>query len=651
MRQLKNLLLNINRTFKRSTNIDENQNTFYAICDVLYYSIKNEDLKVVQEITDFLYEDFDRIRLQFKNKPVVFPIHHYQLTNKLTQLLANNTNKSFRYLKDRTVGSLWLLGERTGFTISKETFSCIWMNLKTAVEYDDQDMIIDFWKNAHQHISYRLDYIYPNYVLNDMPKMTNQKEYDERIKQRKRFLQFTVALGGLLMYTKQYNTIQRCFKYTQSTPPKYELLPERMDEVFEHCIHFYDPYSENYPFMGFYYSFPKVEGLNEDGIIKKFICKYIALLFLRQYSLVPYLSYMEPLRLPNIPNEPREIKKWLENVDYFKLLIEEVYNDKQLLAEVGFGWLTDEWIIEKQKIHPLLFIENFKSELEKRLGLIEETQNISETKKENFLRETKKILEGVFKEYSQLSNENNLSGDVEKRYIYGGTALFSKNAFADNQGESYLNADTILAGSIANNFKEAISNSFLIHRSAYYLFSAKEVFQAIDMLNIDNNYILIAFRLNFHDLIDELKIEGLTKNSYKGIDIKHFDYVNYKALGNTIFVIKKDDLPRFEYLETNNAEKDKYELKQPISEEYKLYANIIDLNIHEDLRNLIEANNEGDLSKKVLAYIGFNFELQWKKNVDCISLRIYSEYLNRGIPNNLSDLQPLKNRKNDNDAS
>lgn len=647
MKQLLNLFANIKRVLKRNKAVDANQDTFSAICDIFYYSIKSGDEKVAETISKFMYVDFDRIRTEQADQPVIFPTQHYQLTYKLTQLLVKNDNTNFRYIENRATGGLWLLGEREGYKISESTYTWLWRNLKTAVEYKDQDMIMAFWMNAHQYITFQLAYIQEEYAEGKYPvEIRNQVEVDGRKNERNRFLQFTTALGGLLLYSKLYNTIQRCFRYTQSTPAKYELLPKRMDDVFERYIHFRDPYSDNYSFMGSVYSFPNIEGLNEDGLIKRYICKYIALLFLRQYSLQVYYSFQKPLAYPDTSFTQGELKTWIENIDFFRLLVEEVYRDRQLLDEVGFGWLTDEWLTQNEKPRPLQFIDDFKKLLEQKFDTKEKTQEISKEKVGKFLNSTKETLERTFKEYDKLSNKEPLSGDVEKGYIFGEITLLDKSVFADEQGVDTINFDSIFANMVSERVKDIIANSFFIHKTVNYLLSLDDVFRAIDKLNIgDDKYVLIAFGLNFNYLIHDLKIEGLSKTKYKELEIRHFVYANPQTVANTIFVIKKDDLPRLEYLDTDDVEKKKYGLETPINDTFKLYANVIDLYQKDDLRSEEETNAGEDLSKKVLAYIAFKLEIQWQKNINCISLGIYSEYQNKGIPNKLSDVKPIKEDK------
>ncbi len=630
-----------------SNNLSVEQDNFEVLSGLLIYSIKIRDESIAQTIAVFMSIEFDRVREKSNNSPVEFSFFHYLLINKLTTLLATNNYKEFNYLKDKSVGGIWLLGERAGYEISAATYQCLWANLKVAIEYKGGGMIMAFWRNAHYYISYRLDFIREGYVISEKPdegtssvKISNQKEVAERKKQRERFLQFTTALGGLLIYTKQYQLIQRCFSYTQSTPPRYDLLPTRMGEVFERYFHFIDPYSSNYPFMGHVYSFPNIEGLNEDGLIKKYICKYIALLFLRQYSLQIYLSYQEPLKTPATGGFSQgKRRKWTENIDYFKTLVKEVYADKQLLNEVGFSFLTNDWFKENEKPHPLEFIDNFKNELEEEFENTELTQEISEEIRNKFLASTKSILEETFNECNSISNKKELQGDIGKGYIRGSSAVFDKSAFADAQGVAYLNHDSILAYEVSINMKNIFFNSFLTHSTDSYLLSSKDIFKAIDKFNIDDSYTLIAFGLNLDHLIDTLKIKGLSKTSYKGIPLQYFENVDYQTVGNTIIIIKKEDLPKLNYLDISEKEKDQL---KAVSDEPPLYASIIDLNQNKDLRKEIEIENGEDLSKKVLAYIAFILELQWKKNIKYIALRQYNEYKNEGVPNTLNDIKPIK---------
>lgn len=118
------------------------------------------------------------------------------------------------------------------------------------------------------------------------------------------------------------------FNYTSSTPPVYELLPENMNQIFESFFTFQDPYYRNFPFITTKYNFPGLSGLNADAIIKKWISQYIALLFIRQYFISINYIYQRPLDFPTIPVNQQEKSNWLNSLDNFSNLVENILSNK-----------------------------------------------------------------------------------------------------------------------------------------------------------------------------------------------------------------------------------------------------------------------------------------------------------------------------------
>lgn len=170
--------------------------------------------------------------------------------------------------------------------------------------------------------------------------------------ERKKFIEFHYALGGLLTYKSRYSCIKRLFNYTQSQPPKYELLPETMREVFSFYFEVRDPYERSYPWISHQYPFPELSGISSDGVIKKWISSYMAILFLRQYKIVQYLITMKPLYFPAIPDTQGEIKNWIDGLDFFKNLVIEHLGNKELLKTLNLEFITQSWCDENDKPYP-----------------------------------------------------------------------------------------------------------------------------------------------------------------------------------------------------------------------------------------------------------------------------------------------------------
>lgn len=624
-----------NNLFNKNAPNKDNFEYFVAIADLLYYSIKNQNEKIAKTISEFLYSAFKEFRAKSQNEAVVYPSIFYDVVSKTIEELAFQKNKRLSFLEQRTAGSIWLLGEFEYAKISEETYSCIWSNLNLALKYDKDDYIIFHWEHAHQHLSYALNDI--NYY-----EVKNEQEIEEKIKQRKRFLEFHYALGGLLLYKRRYNCLKRAFTFTNSIPPRYELLPESMDEVFNLFFDFYDPYDLKYTWISNKYYFPELGGLNADGVIKNKICQYIALLFVRQYSIVPYLITMKPLDLPQIPKTQGEKKIWINNLDYFKQLVENTLNNDELLKETNLNFVNNEWCEKNDFTKPIQFIENLKQKVIDSYDGEEVEQRVSESKVLKFKNTTAEILKPVFDEYKVISNKSELLGDLKTFYIYGQSIVSDKSGFAEDQEAEHINFDSFLAENLSNKYKLAFSEIFFQVISKSYLLNFEDIIPAIIRLGIDiKDYVIVSFGIEIDRSEFVNRNSSLTLND---IEFVKFNHRNYNLVGDSLFILKKDDLPRIIYTELEVDEIEKYSLSQ-IDKSYELYATVIDLNKSIALRErLSQSNINKDLRKSVYISINFKHEVQWKKNIQCIQIKQASVYRERGIVDKINDIKSINEK-------
>lgn len=625
---------------KRHEDKENNYEYFKAISDILYSSIKEQNVTITRTISDFLYTAFQKEREKHVNEPVEYPISFYEVVYKAIDELAILKSKKFTFLEYRTIGGLWFFGELGNTKISEKTFTWIWRNLSLAIRYNNDDMIMYYWENAHEYFTYQLKQIFPEYS-DDNFEVTNKEEIEMRKKERERFLEFHYAFGGLLLYAKMYNCISRIFNYTNSIPPKYELLPDTLGEIFKRYIEFGDPHERKYPWISSTYYFPKLEGLNADYEIKKWITEYIGLLFIRQYSIWPHLITMKPLELPEIPTKQSEKKIWIDGIDHFKNIIERILLNKELLEITKLDFITDKWLKEQQKPKPVDLIILYKKQIEANYEKTEIEQKISKTKVEEFENTSKKIIKDTINLYTPIFNKQFTIDEISSWYIYGGRTLMDKSAFSDDAGSHYLNYDSIFSEHISDKFKTGISETFFYTKSKTYLLEGKNLFPAIERLNITNEYVIISFAINIDWLIHSFSIEGLSQNSYKNIKIFNFPTSNYHLVGQSFFILKEKDLPNIIYHEIDKEERDKYSLKE-IDNEIKLYSSIINLQENEKILNELSPHNKDkDLRKFVLICLSLKTEIKWKNNIDNIMIKLYTKYRERGIPDNLEDVKKI----------
>ncbi|MBD3228241.1 MAG: hypothetical protein GF329_08625 [Candidatus Lokiarchaeota archaeon] len=621
---------------------NNNYTNFKAISDILIFSIKEQNETIANTISDFMYLAFKNYREKNEGQPVEYPSCYYEVVYKATEELASFKNKKLVFLEYKTVGGTWLLGELGTHKISETTYYWLWRNLLLAMKYERDDLIIYFWENANSYVFYQLGEIYAEYSSDHQFTIINNKEIEEINKDKERFLEFHYALGGLLLYKKRYSCINRIFNYTMSIPPKYELLPETMGEIFKRFIEFMDTHERKYTSISSNYSFPDMEGLNADYSVKNWIIRYIGVLFIRQYSIQPHLITMKPLELPNLPKTQSEKRIWLNNIDHFKFIIKDTLRNKGLLKTTKLDFISDDWLKKHEKPKPNDLLELYKNQIEQDFEKIKIEQKISGIKQQQFEESSKQIIIKAIELYNPIINPSLFTKDFNNWFIYGVRTVMDKTAFVDDQETSYLNYDSILAEKVSSNFMLGISETFFYTKSNSYLLKGNEIFQAIDKMNIDDNYIIINFRQNIDWYKNYYKVEGLNQNSYKGIEIFNCSVSNYELVGQSFFILKKSDLPNILYLDIDDKEIQKYSLKL-IDENFKIYSSIIDLNSeNEILEELISSHSDKELRKYVLINLLIKTEIRWKKNVKSIMLKLFSEHRDRGLPNRKKDINKLK---------
>jgi hypothetical protein len=614
---------------------------FSALSDLLLQSIRTQQTVYTRTLSDFFYTAFRKVRDKFTNEPVVYPEMYYETVYRAIEELAILKEKRNYLLEHRTSGGIWLLGEMEGKEISETTYAWFWRNLLLAVRYQQDDLIMNHWETCHQYYSYSMPYIYQehNNIVSNL-QVSNQAAVDKRKDERQKFIEFHYALGGLLTYKERYACIKRLFHYTQSQPPKYELLPESMQEIFKFYFDIKDPHERKYIWISHQYPFPDLSGLNADYVIKKWIMSYMAILFLRQWTIYPYLITMRPLDFPPTPPTQGEIKQWIDGLDFFKKLVSEHLQNKELLKILNLDFITLEWCEENDKPYPITFIENFKSTLEGQYHSNALNLPLSNEKVLHFERSTKTIIESAFDRLQEINNDTIIEDDnSDKWYVNGQQMLQSKDAFSDNPEIHHMQFDSFLALVVSKSFNEGLGEIFLRKMTKSYLLKPEDFFKAIDTVAIDESFVIVNFGINLDYFINQVKVPGLTNEKYKSIYI--YSFYGSHIVRDSLFIIKKSNLPN---ISTRLIDEDiiaRYTLKK-ISDPLNLYSSVIDLNNTSDevFNENKQDKSDEDLRKSVLMNIIISVEFKWKKNIEVIQLRQYSEFFQMGIANKLDEVKP-----------
>lgn len=297
-----------------------------AISDVLNTSIKNDNFPLVELIwrrTSALFNEHRHKTLN--DKQMNFPGEYYSLISRTVGALINSNSRQLNFVEDSTVGANWILGDAQHSWMSNNTYDTIWRNLRFVLERNRADLLLSYWSQAY------------NYSRNILIPAINKNASQENLKAQEHFINFHAALGGLLLFHKQNEILNTFFTYKKSDPPEFPLLPKTMDDIFRTYLDFQDPFNGRYPFINIEFRFSDFGGFEKDIQVRQWMCKYVVLLFIRQFTLTPNLNNLNPCQLPKLPSNRLLIDQWRKSIPEFKEICLIFLQNTELLKDLGLS--------------------------------------------------------------------------------------------------------------------------------------------------------------------------------------------------------------------------------------------------------------------------------------------------------------------------
>jgi hypothetical protein len=609
----------------------DNLDYFNAIADLLYFALKEENISICISISDYFYGKFKQARDQQHGHPVEYHISYKDLIYRSIEQLAQVRNTQFSFLVNYTAGGVWFLGEFESAIIAESTYFAIWRNLLLSIRYARADFVIIYWKWASQHYKSQLMPVRENYSQDD--HLENAEEVKERQNERTQFERFHHILAGLMLYQKDFQTLRRMLSYTTSLPPDYVLLPQWMGQVFCWFANFSDRFGENAFRIGTKYPYPDVEGAFDDDIVLTQVRDYVALLFLRQYLIDPPFGYIDPLATPPVPKDYSEKVRWLNCMDLFIKHVERVQQNWDISSEFGLDRINEQFCQQKKVLRPIPYLTQVKQTLQATIQEDLETQPISKDKEAAFKTKTKSIILETLGQYAAITSHGAILKDALTVRLFGKSQILEKSAFADDGDLSERNYDSFLADVISKQFKGGVLYAFTAISSVRYVLEEKYIIPALKRLATDKTYQVISFGLSLRNLAVAYN------ETVEEFDFQEFDAGLNVQLAESVFVIKKTEVPRFEFKAPTKETIDRLELVE-LDKSFALYASLIDLNQKND--TFLDLANEpitGMNRTDVLVTIALDCTILFDKTVTCVRIQKSSRNFNRGIVNNLGDIR------------
>jgi hypothetical protein len=410
-----------------------------------------------------------------------------------------------------------------------------------------------------------------------------------------------------------------------------------MSEIFYWFENFRNEFRNTGTPIDLIYYFPELDNLGNRRQVKYWICSYITVLFLRQYSLHQYYTFQNFTALPNLPDDLMELNSWFDGISFFEKCLNDILSNQALIAELEYKELV---ILKNQEFTQ--FIKYLKLAIKGKINQQKLSANLAQDKINNFLTHSNKIITEGFNSYNTIfvaMNKELLKSEL-KLSVTGATTLMSKAAFTDND-VPHMNYDTVFAGSIVAEIKRLIPNSFFIAKTRRYLLNRGNILLALSkIIGHTSDVVIIAISLSYE--IKEVK-EVLDKSIFKE-RVRYIESSEYH-FQDVIFVLRTKNLPAIEHRNIKEEEQRELQLVE-INKDLKIYASVIDINKPENkvIKDKWNLDNEPDnLDLKVQLAISFISVIYWRNDREIIQINLESEFREQGIQSDINEIDPLSN--------
>ena len=620
-----NLFKYLTKEYHKESDTDRKQYILMSINEITINAVEKNDKRIEEDILNFYTESRTKLRKEYKDKSntegVLYPYYFYEFVREMIKVFVERNDDNFKSLQHHiTNGSFLIPNDFQHIKISEDTYNTLWYNI-TLIR-NNPDYISKFWAHSNQYFWTELK-----------DDNSNKGEVEEREQERKRFLEFHYAVGGLLLYSKNYEALKYIFSYSQQTPPKYELLPYKMRDIFDWVEFFRNEYKQIPKFFIGYdrYQFPNLDSVGTREQVVFSICRYLCVLFIRQYKLSKSLYYS------NITNQPHlndlslmELYNWKESITYFKFCLNKVLEDKEALEQLEL-WNTYE--LKYSEIDK--FIIELEQSIDERISDKKKRAELSQEKIAIFYERSKEILENCLEEYLPINNPEDF--DTDFKVTFSGQRTLSNKSFFVDDDISCMGYDSSLANFISRySIKKYIPNSFLGAETKSYLLNNNNLLEGIDRIIQDKEDIVIIVFSGGYETTQKIE------NSKYKENIICLPAIDFR---NTIFILEKSNLPKIEKSDISEEVKQELQVKK-ISDKWNIYGTIIDINLPEneaikekwiDDINYYQKENE----LQILLGLLFVGHIKFKSDRKIIQININNEFEELGTENKLSDLEPL----------
>ena len=410
--------------------------------------------------------------------------------------------------------------------LSEFKYKRLWYAINQVVQNDDMNWMYRYWEFADQ---------YYNDVF----------AYDNNSKERNKYFEFHVAIGGLLALNKKYEWIEHIASFTNCLPAKYFLIPCTFTEIFNWLQYFDDLVESSIDLDIKYHLYSQYEGVRAGATLYKGIVEYLALMMCRLPGIDLNARSVNPMALPRVYGESSNEKKDFVSVNLKNIRIAEFL--KKTIDETCQS--------NKGKDQALRLLEDYINACKNQMNSgahvdDDKIDYIARTLLEEFERQQAVLI---------TSKDSSLEDFMKERWFAESAYTLEKYEFLEGRSYNNINRESvmvrhIIAGAIFR-YTE-ILNTY--QASSTLNVRYRDISTALTKLSIPKGYVVLVGNIGTHLLPD-----GYDNNP----DV-HFIY----SRQSEIIIINKSLLP-FVCFDEGKCDGEKYKLIDDKKNKF-LYSNI-----------------------------------------------------------------------------
>ena len=624
------------------------QDTRKAWFELFIAMLKQNNVDVLRDCYQELYDWIISLRVGKQWTLMEYPPELYEGIVSINEQLCMQQKEAVSIKNGNDIVNAML--DDFQFTIMHQnTYRTIWTCLNQQLFYKRSEWILKYWGAAHSHLflhltSFQLDERINVPYTSSGQIVANSQMVELRQKERKEFKEFHIALGGLLLYRKEYELLNQILYYTNSQPPHYVLIPSSLAEIIPLYMDLlsFSPdsmykYEQKYPFFGLQ------AGVRNNSIINGWIQKYLYILMLRLATLDRTYIYEDFYSLPAFPESLCEKNEWLKNVP---IILKQIELYAIPLEEITTILPLDQSRIDEAKSKLNEILRTLSNSLTSAIQHQKVTQQLSENEIRDFYRIASDSIDREMEGITKISVMTDDEGKSCNKFDCVGRIrqLMPAEAFCTDKTIGYVNFKESFSAATLYSFRNCWLRSFQYQPKSEYRVFPENLDKAFQTLRLTDKQIIIGFHFNWYNAYPQ-NLRKENEYKFKSPDNR----LLYNLPGdhtieftNTVIILNKSDLPKLKLLDPPSTLKDKFHL-ECINEHYKLYASVIKLSENEPLLNEYISSGaylKEELKQMALVCTELDAQILWKQNISVVMIKVLDRFIDSGNEN-LSEIRPF----------